>query len=321
MKTGSIIKYNQSYRMIDILHDRAMKSHFSKSEYDFARGVTKVQELFIRDGSDMIIPKGAFDRIVDSVEVDLDKTFTNEVRDIEIVKDLGELTLREVQVEAIEKLLEVKTGSIQATVGFGKSLLIASIIKSIQGARELPLTSLILVPTTHLLNETGERLEAYGLKVNNYNKTRKLIKGETNIVLPQSLVNDIKNDKTTLDYIDLVLVDEAHKSAADTYFSIIVGCYNAERVYGLSGTLYEKPLHKYDFNTLNFDLKESRLVAMFDNVVHEITYQDMVAKGFLAQMKAVQIEFDLESDTVGDFASSIEILNLDHLDFLSMVQL
>lgn len=304
-----IIKHNSSVRIIEGACNTVLVPYFTRGEDTWLNGKKKriEVELFTRDQKDMIIPAGMlFHMNGAKFTEDHSRKYICELLD-EFNGNYDTLPsgikLRPYQVDIIKELIKHERGMAQIATGAGKTLIIAKFCEIcsslVQGA-----TQLIIVPSSHLLYETSERLRSYGLDVNIYGESRALEVGKINVTMVTSILNDVNKGYTDLDIIDIVVVDEAHHATAATYYELISSIKNARHVLGVSGSLLSRPIETYDWNEIfSFSLQESRLVSIFHKVIYELNYDDLVKLGYLTDVHIYQIETNIKSEKSKNFVS------------------
>lgn len=311
-------KYNNGCIITNAVGNKLILDYFTLKAVDYSRGAslakTITMELFIRQGKNIVVPAGFISYLgQDGIIYDKECT-TPCIQDLwdkqcltisneEISKCLTGITLRPIQTKLVRSMLCKNRCGVQAATGFGKTLVIGAIFTMINKLYKEQKTGLLLVPTSHLLEETSNRLTTYGLDINRYDKSREIIKGKINIGMATSLCNDINSGSTDLTVIDMVIVDEAHHARAETYFKVVTSCINAIATYGLSGTLFANDLEKYDWTDIHsFSLDESRICGLFGKVEDEITYDQLVDLGYLTDCKVYQIESNIQGKQYKNFS-------------------
>ncbi|MDO4539306.1 MAG: DEAD/DEAH box helicase family protein, partial [Coriobacteriales bacterium] len=163
--------------------------------------------------------------------------------------------LRASQVPCREKLVEHELGVLVAPMGFGKTVVAASIIATHQ------VSTLIIVPNTTLLDQWRKSLSTY-LDIDDeppvlYTPTgrkrkqqpgvvgimgggKKLRSGIVDIALPGSLMEkgEVAGDTVVSSFVGeygMVIVDEAHHMAAQKFLEVF-GAVRARYVYAMTAT-------------------------------------------------------------------------------------
>lgn len=311
-----VIRKNAGTIIKDALNNRTLKDYFTRSEMDYSRGMNNVKkielELFTRlNDTDMFIPSSVIRRVED-IEWTKDSRIGEMMGTVwdRVCFDISnewisnclnsKYNLRLYQVRAIRSMLSRNNATIQAATGAGKTLIIAGLLKTINEAYQVNQTSIVIVPTSHLLDETSNRLKEYGLDVNIYGDTRTIEEGKVNITMAQSMLNDLQAGKLNTNIVDFIVVDEAHHCVSNSYYNLINSFVNCKGLYGVSGTLLDRKLTDYDWGNLeSFEFEKSRVIALFDDVVCEITYNDLVKEGFLSECRVFQLETNISTDKGG----------------------
>lgn len=191
---------------------------------------------------------------------------------------IGDYRLRPEQIQAIDKIIHNKIGGcsfqvgvIDATVNFGKSLLMAALYYT-YGKK---LKTLLITGDADWLQQAKEEFKQYvpdekitfiqGSKVQNWSNF--------SIGMVQSISRNIKNYQNELAKIDMVLVDEADLAGSKTYQTVITHLYNTKIRLGLSGTIYMSKLAKDKLNNWNLE-------AFFGKVMYEFRLADSIKKGY-----------------------------------------
>lgn len=197
-----------------------------------------------------------------------------------IPKKVGDLVLREEQIEALDAFLNNRVGDNQIpfyimvgdlAVNFGKSALFAALyyafrkeLKTIlltndqdwlkQSEREFP----ALIPKDELTFVQGSKVHGW--------------KNFT-VAMVQSLSRNIDTYQHELAKIQMVLIDEADLIDNKTYQKVIQHLYNTQVRVGMSGTIYMSKLKK--------DLvKNMNIRSFIGNKVAEFRLRDMMDKKY-----------------------------------------
>jgi superfamily II DNA or RNA helicase len=309
-----IVKYNNGIRLKGTARNRMITDFFTTTCVDWSRGVAQKLEmpLYRVEDNDVIVPYGVY-QYVTGMKFTEDKSTPCDIQYVE-PKLANGFKLRDYQLDTVKQMVENRRGASQLATGAGKTLIIGGFLNVLeQGYGDGNLTGLIIVPSSHLYDETTERLEKYGVKVKKYGATRCLEKGYVTVAMTMSILNDIKSGKVDTSHVNVVLYDEAHHVSAQTYFEIGTHFLDAHFMQGLSGSLLDRPSDSYNWNDLNtFSLQESRIVALFGSLIKEITYDELVTMGFLSDCKIYQIECDFKSNKKSDYVKiAPEVIECD----------
>lgn len=195
-----------------------------------------------------------------------------------VVTKVGKYKLRPEQVDALKAITNYQVGGIpfqvgviDATVNFGKSLLMSALYYSF----EKKLKTLLITNDSDWFNQSKEEFKEYvpdekvtfiqGSKVQNWTGF--------NIGMVQSISRNIKTYQRELAQIDMVLVDEADLGGSKTYQTVLTHLYNTRVRLGLSGTIYMSGLKK-DL------LKNMNLESFFGLRMYEFRLKDSIKAGY-----------------------------------------
>lgn len=207
-----------------------------------------------------------------------------------VVTKVGKYKLRPEQVDALKAITNYKVGGIpfqvgviDATVNFGKSLLMSALYYSFNKK----LKTLLITNDSDWFNQSKDEFKEYvpdekvtfiqGSKVKNWTGF--------NIGMVQSIARNIKTYQRELAQIDMVLVDEADLGGSKTYQTVLTHLYNTRVRLGLSGTIYMSGLKK-DL------LKNMNLESFFGLRMYEFRLKDSIKAGYSTKtiVKLVDIE-------------------------------
>ena len=194
------------------------------------------------------------------------------------VAKVGKFKLRQEQVDAINSILHNKVGNvplqvgvIDATVNFGKSLLMSALYYTF-GKK---LKTLLITNDADWFRQSQEEFKEYvpDEKVTYIQGGN--VKGWTgfNIGMVQSLSRNLKKYQRELEQIDMVLVDEADLAGNKTYQNVLSHLYNTRVRLGLSGTIYMSGLKKDE-------LKNWNLESFFGLRLYEFRLHESIKKGY-----------------------------------------
>lgn len=138
------------------------------------------------------------------------------------------------QREDLNKLLKFKYGTFQTYTSYGKSMIIALMVRNFIAKG---LTVLVIAPSNHAREEIRKRIEKYGTPVSTFVK-----KGPINVINPKALVgsnqweNLRKNDFKWFRSVDVVISDEVEMTVNPSWDRIRKRLTKAEYFYGFSAT-------------------------------------------------------------------------------------
>lgn len=191
-----------------------------------------------------------------------------------ISKRLGDMKLYPRQIEALHKLLYNEVEGVRfnvcagdLAVGFGKSLLFASIHKAYQNK----LRTILLLNDSDLFNQFKREIPPMlpGIDVQFIQGSKVTHWGDFNVAMVQSISRNIKTYQWDLSQIDICLIDEADIIDNKTYKVVIEHLYNSRIRIGLSGTLYMSKLKKdlmHNMNVMSFIGEKVDTVKLVDQM-------------------------------------------------------
>lgn len=161
------------------------------------------------------------------------------------------ITLREHQVNAVNACLSNSHGMLLASTSSGKTLITAALSKSVEKYGR----SIVIVPSTDLVQQTYNDYEMCGLDAGVFYGDKKELGHQHTITTWQSLNSLWKKTKKgeiemteqdVFDFIDgvvCVMVDEAHTSAADALQQVLGNVMKDIPLrWGLTGTIPKDPV-------------------------------------------------------------------------------
>ena len=184
-------------------------------------------------------------------------------------------TLRKHQVDALNAAMMVPRGIVQLPTGTGKTTLAVAMILS------LPVRWLFVVDSAHLVEDAAKRYRELTGRECGMIKAGVFKTGDVTFATFQSIFPNMHLSamQAYLRSVQAVLVDEAHVSAADTFFGVLGNLPSAYFRYGLSAT----PLSRGD-------RKSILAVARLGSVVFRMTPGEAVAAGLLAEPRTTMLE-------------------------------
>ncbi|KAJ2554095.1 DEAD DEAH box helicase [Coemansia sp. RSA 1933] len=213
-------------------------------------------------------------------------------------------TLRPYQKECIEtciKLLKqgVRRQAVSLPVGSGKTVIFSNLIKRVKAPTTEATKTLILAHREELLAQAARQIQRASpdLVVEIEQGTRVANPAADVIVASVPTLGREQSDR--LERYDprkfkLIVIDEAHHAAAETY-NRVIGHFeqaNGVLVWGCSATLY-----RHDGLGLG---------GVFDQIVYQKSFIDMIHEGYLSRLRVVTVRTSTKIDGVrtygGDFA-------------------
>ena len=185
------------------------------------------------------------------------------------------ITLRDYQVETINKFLENPQCIQEIATGAGKTIVTAALCRLVENYGR----TLTIVPNKSLVTQTEEDFLACNLDVGVYYGDRKELGRHNTIATWQSLnvlEKKSRDDETTafleaIENINTIIVDEVHMAKADVLKRMLTGPFARCGIrWGLTGTV---PKADYEFYGLRCSIGE---------VANKIAAKELQAKGVLA---------------------------------------
>ena len=223
------------------------------------------------------------------VEV-IDKRF-NQINIKPTIPDVvGNLTLYPDQKASLKNILNNKVGGVpflicssSLPVGFGKTLIFASLYKAFHGK----LKTLLLLNDSDLFNQFKDEIPLLveddpvtfiqGAKCDEWSNF--------NVAMVPSLSRNMKKYQNKLSSIDMVLIDECDMIDNKTYQGVLMQLYNTSARIGLSGTLFKGKLKKHTFRNMNVQ-------SFIGSSVEHVSLAKQMKKGRATPLVVKMIKLD-----------------------------
>lgn len=190
-----------------------------------------------------------------------------------------------------EAILNVKQINKMCT-GSGKSMTISLIAEFF---RQQGKKGLLLVPNINLLTQFKNDIKDYNL-IELYEDTHTIGGGNSdrhfNCSLTISTWQSMMNFKESLDQLDYVITDEAHRFASNETSAIVKETVNCKYKWGFTGTLPEDPIMKME------------LFGLFGLPKTYITSAGLIERGLATPIKINSIIFNYSSNDKALFKES-----------------
>lgn len=196
------------------------------------------------------------------------------------------LDLRDYQEQCVRKCLKLGRGTVLLGTGGGKTLLTGSLIQNIRNLESSVHFTLIIVPTTQLVEQTYKDLLDYGIPAEDMTQMSgkhdfELGKPIT-IALAQYLVVS-KNVPSSLFEADLVIVDEVHGLKKNNQLDKFVKRFDTPHKFGLTGSL---PEHQIDI---------WNVLGKMGPLIYEKESHSLRQEGYLADVEAVILKLHYDT--------------------------
>lgn len=232
------------------------------------RNIPRRIELFEIDGDTGSCPRGALGEVLR-----LTAPLAPEVIDLTICPPcttvFPEVDLRDYQAAAVEAILAVRQGVLQAPTGSGKTVVAMGAIARLQTP------TIILVHTSILFEQTIDRIRDFlGIQAGRIGGGHEDV-GDVTVAMVQTLM---RRDVTGLaSHFGCVILDEAHHCPAETFKSVVQR-FPARYRIGLTATPNRKDrLHPVLFDTVG-------------PIVHAVQERALVASGSLARTEVIAVQ-------------------------------
>lgn len=187
---------------------------------------------------------------------------------------------RPLQEDCVKVCSKNVNGIIKGMAGIGKTVIMSGIVS------EFKTDTLILVqndtPFGQAVRTIHQALDIPMSEIGKVGGDEKTI-GPITVMTIQSFVSELANNPTgkVIDFVKtvkLILVDECHHGAADSYIRLFSMANSAQRIFGVSAT----PERDDDRNCI--------VEALLGPVIHEITYKQAIDNGLLCPVTVYNIK-------------------------------
>lgn len=220
---------------------------------------------------------------IDDIKVDEDfRNITFPTLGIEFLDDSFNLNHRDYQEEIILAATRRGRGVILSATGSGKSFMTASLIQQFYNYRKGSFKCLVIVPGLHLAHQLIADFDSAGVKFS-YARWDFEEDGipDTDVVVCNSelLLRRCESNKWIFD-VDMLIVDEAHKTKAGNKLSKVVTKIKTHRKFAFTGTL---PEEQYDI---------WKIKGIYGPVIVEKTSKELRDAGWLSDVHVLQLKLN-----------------------------
>lgn len=193
------------------------------------------------------------------------------------------LPLRDYQEETVKAALTSRGGIIILPTSAGKTLVIATLVCSLQ--KQLQGTkTLILVPDIQLVTQTYSDFIEYGISESEITKWTGSYEPspDASIVISNiQILQSEKQDISLLKHIDILVIDEVHKLKQGNKVNKIVDQIPAKFRFGLTGTIPDSKIDQWNifgkmgriiYQKQSIDLREQNYISQVTVAVLKVTY-------------------------------------------------
>lgn len=142
-------------------------------------------------------------------------------------------------------------------------------------------TTLVIEPTSRLVNEMTTRFAKYDIPVTKYGSNRKVVPNTVNICHPKSLGNDIENDSTLLNDVEVMFGDECHHLRSPSFRKPTYYMPNLVYSVGLSASAIAQD-HIGAKSLKDYTYGEALTIGATGPLVLNIKTEQMIKNGSLA---------------------------------------
>jgi superfamily II DNA or RNA helicase len=157
------------------------------------------------------------------------------------------MELRDYQVKACSECLNFGRGIVVLPTASGKTLVIASIIKSLID-NKLCKKCLFITPSIQLIEQTYKDFIEYGINnsISMWSGDNLLNPTAEIIIAGTSILQSETQDLSILGQVDLVIIDECHKIRNKNEINDIFKKFNTNHFFGFTGTMCEDKLDQWN---------------------------------------------------------------------------
>lgn len=196
---------------------------------------------------------------------------------------------RDYQQKGILEAVKNKRGILEIATGGGKSLVVYSLIRFMM--EDVDNKVLLIVPSVSLVNQMYSDFENYGW--GGISKDVSKLYGATakNIDLNKKVListwqSIYKKGQSFFEKYDAVLCDETHLASGNSIQSVLKKCVNAEYRIGLTGTLPDEPIDKFN------------IFGYIGTPLYTLTSDVLIKSGHLSDIRIVNMHIKYSSDDV-----------------------
>ena len=193
------------------------------------------------------------------------------------------IELREGQPEFLIKMMSHPCGRFDCPPGFGKSFMIGCIATLLPKARIDVVTKSLAVLYDRLYPEMCMTVPNVGIIC-----SKKKVRDRRVMLLSAGSVHHADGKA------DIVIADECHELAADSYAEKLA-VYDNARMYGLSAT-----------QDMRLDNKDMRVEAMFGPVLYRMPYEQAKNSGLVVPIEVLWTDVIMNFNPAGEYEDSVE---------------
>lgn len=222
------------------------------------------------------------------VNITVSDTFKTIIKPVQLNHDDTDvlklkIQLRDYQHETVKTALQHGSGVIILPTSAGKTLVIATLIRSIQRQVDSGRT-LVLVPDIQLVTQTYSDFIEYGINPDIITRWTGSFDPDPSAQIIISNIQILQSEKTDLNIlknIDVLVVDEVHKIRHGNKVNKIIDLIPAKYRFGLTGTLPDCKMDQWNicgkigktiYKKQSIDLRDNNYISQVEVVALRITY-------------------------------------------------
>ncbi len=200
-------------------------------------------------------------------------------------------TLRDYQLEVIQKAIKIGTGTCVLGTGAGKTLTTAALIENYfrNSKNKDTFKCLVIVPDLGLVSQTYDEFIACGttFKISKWTGNNKCDFTSNVVICNIGILQSQFADHDWIRFIDLLIVDECHKIKSDNKISKIIGKIKTHNRYGFTGTLPEDQFDKWSivgklgpviYEKSSYNLRIENFLTNVEVKILNLTYSEPIPK-------------------------------------------
>lgn len=221
---------------------------------------------------------------------------------------------RDYQIESAFNIIKYKCSLSEIATSAGKTLIIYMIIAYLL-EQQKSYKVLMIVPSVDLVVQSTEDFYEYNSSSVKYPlEVQQIYAGSTIRAKANVVVGTFQSlSKKTKDYFndfDCVVVDESHRVAAHSVKNVLEKCTNADRIFGLTGTVPKKGT-----------LDRLTICAYTGPIITSIRADFLIEQGYITKCEVIALEMNyVQNEVRAGFANLFSRSSEDRKKLLSLEQ-
>jgi len=213
------------------------------------------------------------------------------------IKQLS-MELRDYQVDGVLDGIKMGRGIILLATAGGKTLLMASLIETIRKFKNNPNhRTLVIVPGIQLVQQTYTDFVSYGINESELSKwsgDEPLNPNAKIIIASMSILQSKNTDENLYNKVDLLIMDECHKSRKGNDINKILDGIETNNRYGFTGSLPESKIDQWN------------IIGKFGPIIIEKSSSDLRTKKYITDVFIQVIKINYLNPLIYKTTSSID---------------